>query len=144
MSQSPSDETPSGTHYTPARWGRGLQGLLRQIKAPTAKLVIGNLSGDDGLDCLAKHVVEVQKCSSVPTSGFARYVNAEMLAATNEGGRYVNVTPWFCAQTCSPIIDKFDVYFLGNHVAVGYSRFLEGVLAESLNLPSFGQPPPPH
>jgi hypothetical protein len=36
------------------------------------------------------------------------------------------------------VIGHYDVYLVGNHVAEGYSVFLEGVLAQKLNLPSFG------
>ena len=69
------------------------------------------------------------------------YNNAERRAATASGARYISTTPWFCAKRCNAVIGNHDVYFNPYHVAVGYSEFLEGVLAESFNLTSLG---PPH
>ncbi len=132
-------ETPKGVRYTPAHWQRGLEMFFRRVTArKTAKLVLGNLPGSGGPDCLARNVDDVQACSGFGNSVLATYNRAERLAATAEGAHYVNVTSWFCAKKCSSVIGHYDVYLVGNHVAEGYSVFLEGVLAQKLNLPSFG------
>jgi hypothetical protein len=83
------------------------------------------------------HTDNVQACSGKPDSP---YNSAEKRAAASEGARYVDVTPWFCARACSPVIGDYDVYWNDTHVAVGYSQFLEGALATTLDLPSIGQP----
>jgi hypothetical protein len=62
------------------------------------------------------------------------YNDAKRRAAAYEGVLYVDVTPWFCARACSPIIGNYQVYAVGGHVATAYSRFLEGVLEQRLAL----------
>ncbi|HEY5023372.1 MAG TPA: acyltransferase family protein [Acidimicrobiales bacterium] len=129
-------ETPEGVRYTPAHWQRGLEQFFRRVTArKTAKLVLGNLPGSGGSDCLARNVDDVQACSGAGNSVLATYNKAERRAATAEGAHYVNVTSWFCAKKCSSVIGNYDVYLVGNHVAKGYSVFLEGVLAQKLDLP---------
>ncbi len=60
--------------------------------------------------------------------------NAEQMAATEEGARYVNVTPWFCSSTCTAVIGKYEVYWDDYHITAAYALFLAGVLAKSLPL----------
>ena len=128
---------PNGFAYTPKQWERGLQQFLDQVTAPrTAKVVLGNIPSNGGAPCLAQYVDDVQACSGHPTT---RYNEAEMHAARLSGARYIDLTPWFCTVTCSPIIGPFDVYFNTSHVAVGYTRFLETVLAESLGVGNAAQ-----
>jgi peptidoglycan/LPS O-acetylase OafA/YrhL len=130
----------------PNQWQRGLMQQLKRITAPkTAKLVIGTeppFAG--GPLCLAKHVADVQACSIPPRDHLTAYVNAEKQAAAVAGARYIDVLPWFCARTCSSIIGKYDVYFNAEHVAIGYQHFLEGVLAQAIDLPSFTRSTPRH
>jgi hypothetical protein len=130
-------QTPEGVDYTPAQWQQGLEQLLQRVHAPaTQKLVLGDIPPARGPNCLALYVDDVQGCSEHPVPS---YNNAERLAAAAKRARYVNVTPWFCATKCSAIIGVFDVYYDPSHVAVGYSRFLEGVLAQKLDLPQLGR-----
>jgi len=131
---------PQGVTYTPAQWRHGLRELFKLVTAPkTAKVILGNIPPAGGPNCLALHVDNVRTCSSGPQNAFTPYNTAEMQAAAAGGARYIDVTPWFCARICPSIIGNFDVYFNASHVAVGYSRFLEGVLAQTFNLSSFGQ-----
>jgi peptidoglycan/LPS O-acetylase OafA/YrhL len=124
--------TPQGIPYTPTQWQHGLELLFKAVTAPkTTKLILGDIPLARGHDCLAQHADDVQACSGGPLTP---YNHAERRAAAAEGARYISVTPWFCAKTCSPVIGNYDVYFDASHVGVGYSRFLEGVLARSLDL----------
>jgi hypothetical protein len=59
---------------------------------------------------------------------------AEKRAAKAVGAKYVNVVPWFCTSVCSQVIGNDEVYWQ-NHVTVGYSLFLEGVLQKAIALP---------
>ncbi len=139
VSQTSPYQTAAGRYYTPTQWETGLKQLLGQVTGPrTVRVVLGDPPGSGGPDCVARHVDSVQDCSVPPNPGLVRYVRAERLAAEASGAQYVSVRSWFCAKTCSSIIGNYDVYLLGDHVTVGYSRFLEGVLAQTLNLPSFG------
>ncbi|HTZ08197.1 MAG TPA: hypothetical protein VMB72_03940, partial [Acidimicrobiales bacterium] len=58
----------------------------------------------------------------------------ERQAALAAGAAYVDTVPWFCAATCSPIVERYAVYANRKHVAVGYTRFLEPALTEALAL----------
>ena len=129
---------PSGARYTSTQWQRGMQDLLRLVTAPrTTEVVLGNLPGGANLGpaCLSQHMSDVQACSISPSrSRFVEDNRAEKRAAVSAGARYIDVTPWFCAKTCSSVIGHYDVYFYGNHVAVGYSRFVEGALTRELDV----------
>lgn len=136
VSQATSYATPSGAAYTPVQWQHGMNELLKDVASPkTSKVVLGDIPGSKGPECLAKYPGNVPKCSTSPSHFPVPFIRAERLAAGANGARYINVTPWFCAKTCSPVIGNYDVYFDPSHVAVGYSRFLEGVLAQKLDLP---------
>jgi SGNH domain (fused to AT3 domains) len=127
-------------HYTPDQWRRGLEDLFTRVTAPrTVKLVLGNIPATSkDPDCVARHTDDVQACSRPRTSSETPYNNAERSAAAAQGARYIDVTPWFCATTCSAVIGPYNVYYIAHHVALDYSRFLEGVLAGSLDLAGVG------
>ena len=145
-------QTVPAIHYTASEWQRGLEQLFNRVTAPkTTKLFLGDIPLTSYISltspqstCLASHVDNVQACSVSPVSLETHYNNADKLAAAATGARYVDVTPWFCAKTCSVVIGKYAVYYIADHVAVGYSRFLEGVLSQALDLPGFGQAVHPH
>ncbi len=135
VSQAATYATPDGIYYTPSQLGDGLRQMLKRVTGhATTKIVIGNIPSSGGPSCLAAHRDDVQACSTSPRSVLTPANIAEKHAVAAVGGRYVDVTPWFCAKTCSAVIGNYDVYLLGNHVAVGYSIFLEGVLANALGL----------
>jgi peptidoglycan/LPS O-acetylase OafA/YrhL len=140
VSEASNYETPSGVFYSRVQWQSGLEQLFKKVSAPKAvKLVLGNIPSSGGADCLTAHTADVQACSSPAHSPLSPYNNAEKRAAVAVGARYIDVTPWFCAKTCSVVIGNYDVYLSGNHVAVGYSRFLEGALSDALDLSTFGR-----
>ncbi len=135
VSQASDYEDPTGRRYTPMQWQGGLTVLFAHIAAPHAvKIVLGNLPSSKGPDCVAQHVDDVQLCATPPRSSLTPYNNAERLVAAAQGVRYIDVTPWFCGSTCSAVIGDYDVYAAGGHVTLDYSRFLEGVLGQSLDL----------
>ncbi len=111
--------------------------MKRAASPKTARLVIGDVPASLGPACLTHHIDNVQACSVLPDV-LRPYNDAEERAAVLRGARYVNVTPWFCAMTCSAVIGNYDVYYGLGHVAVAYSRFLEGVLAQQLQLSGSG------
>ena len=53
----------------------------------------------------------------------------------NDADRTRGVIPWFCTKISSFIIGNQEVYQGRDHVTLGYSYFLEGVLAQALDLP---------
>ena len=132
--------TPDSRSYSPAQWQSGLEELLNEVTAPkTVKVVLGNIPPIGGPGCLVRHIDDVQACAR-PPHPYLRFVyeQAEKLATEAVGARYIDVTPWFCAKRCSSVIGDYDVYFNSTHVAVGYTRFLEGVLGDALDLQRAG------
>jgi peptidoglycan/LPS O-acetylase OafA/YrhL len=128
------------TNLTPTQWRRGLAQQLKRITAPmTRKLVIGNQPYTGGPACLATHTDNVQACSVPRINSLTPWRNAERQAAEAARARYLDVTPWFCANSCSAIIGKYDVYFNYDHVAIGYQRFLKSVLASAIDLPRYAR-----
>ena len=132
---------PDHKNYTAAQWQQGLQDTLDRIGGPHTRLVVlGNIPRADQSppDCLAEHPNQVQSCSgalaSSENSSLKPYERAEQRAVTAAGGRYIDVTPWFCSQRCSAIVGHFQVYVNQLHITASYSLFLERVLAEKLQL----------
>ncbi len=129
---------PGAVKYTTQQWQRSVEDTLRTLSTPkTRKLVvIGNLAADtaNGPPCLARHTDNIQACATPPDPGFLAFNEAEKQAAKNAGATYVDPIPWFCTRTCSPVIGNDDIYWI-NHVTVGYSLFLEGVLEKAIDLP---------
>jgi peptidoglycan/LPS O-acetylase OafA/YrhL len=127
-------QDPQGAYYNPLQWRRGLKKLFKTITIPkTATLVLGNIPSSTASDCLVKHTRDVQACSS-SIRALKPYNDAERRAAATAGARYVSITPWLCTSTCSAVIGNYDVYFNYSHIAIGYTRYLEGVLADALDL----------
>lgn len=120
---------PDGGFYTPEQWQEGLGRLLGSVHA-TRTVVLGNTPMTGGPQCLVR-TRDVQLCSGTENTS---YNSAERRAAQHSGAAYVDVAPWFCAQACSPVIGNMDVYFDAEHVAVGYTMFLEGVLAPAVGM----------
>jgi peptidoglycan/LPS O-acetylase OafA/YrhL len=127
---------PGGGQYTTQEWQSSLEDLLTTLSTPGSRqVVIGNLAVPtaSGPNCLARHTDNVQACSVPPDRAFTAFNEAEKLGAKHVGASYIDVLPWFCTNTCSPVIGNDEIYW-ENHVTVGYSFFLEGVLAKSLDL----------
>ncbi len=138
VSQNERYARPGGSEYTAQQWQRSLAYTLSELSTPkTRQVVIGNLAVPltSGPNCLALHTDNVQACSLPPKPAFTQFNEAEKHATEREGATYVDVLPWFCAKTCSPVIGNDEIYW-DDHVTVGYSLFLEGVLAKSLGLPN--------
>ena len=121
--------------YSSKQWKDGLERLLDEVRRSVgASVVLGDVPPSRGADCLSRHVDDVQACSTSVRSARTPYDAAEQLAAEDAGARYVDLIPWFCATTCSPIIGDFSAYSIPNHVSVGYSVFLQNALATALSL----------
>ena len=129
---------PNRKPYTPAQWQAALQATFTHIGGRHTKfIVLGDIPnlGLSPPDCLAEHPDQVQQCSA-PVPAFAQpYNQAERRAVTAVKGRYIDVTPWFCAATCSSVIGHFEVYLDQLHVTESYSLFLRDALAQQLQLP---------
>jgi peptidoglycan/LPS O-acetylase OafA/YrhL len=139
--------TPQGGSYSAHQWREGLQKVLQMVKSRSPKtqdIVLGDIPHlrESGPECLSRNPDNVQVCSSQPRSLFKPYNEAERAAVTSVGGRYVDVTPWFCGRTCTPIIGRYEVYFDEGHVTTTYAYFLTDLLAQALGMPPVPSPVP--
>ncbi|HTZ07938.1 MAG TPA: acyltransferase family protein [Acidimicrobiales bacterium] len=138
VSQASYWKTPEGRSFTTGQWEQGLDELFARLTVPAAHVsIIGSTPIAGGPTCLGRHPEDVQACSGRPRSTLTPYNDVESAIAAAHGARYVDTTPWFCTAVCSSVIGRYSAYYLGNHVAVGYSRLLDGVLAGALGLRSF-------
>jgi SGNH domain (fused to AT3 domains)/Bacterial Ig domain len=128
----------NGPSYRESQWRDALVSFMRSITSPNTRfLVLGNIPQLPQVapDCLARHTEDVQACSASVGSSRTHYHAAEAEAAAAMGGRYIDPTPWFCTNVCSPVIGHFAVYFDQWHVMGPYALQLPGVLRDALHLP---------
>jgi hypothetical protein len=100
--------------------------------------VIGNIPQlpEDPAQCLYAHADDLPACSVPAAKALTPYSQAERAAVETVGGRYVDVTPWFCSATCTAVIGRYQVYFNQQHVMGPYATLLGGVMAQGLKLPT--------
>jgi hypothetical protein len=129
---------PGGVPYSSAQWREGLEHFFASITIPGVQFdVIGNIPQlpNDPVRCLAAHSQDVQVCSASRRTSTPPYQLAEAQAVQSVGGRYIDVTPWFCSTICTAVIGQDQVYFNQQHVMGTYATFLGGVMARALQLP---------
>ncbi len=125
----------NGNVLTREAWANGLRETLDRITSPgTTEIILGDIPRlKVSVDCLALHPQNVQKCARpVETAVGATYNDIERQVAETAGARFVDVTPWFCATVCSPVIGNMLVYTNDYHVTATYAEFLTGELRAAL------------
>ena len=130
---------PAGVRYTTGQWQQSVRHLFSQIARPkTVKIVIGSpdVPRAGGQRCLDQHRHDIQVCSGPPDQVYALFNNAEQSAAARTGARFIDVNPWLCTKTCSFVVGHYETYLDLDHLTVGYTLFLEGVLTKALALPN--------
>ncbi len=102
----------------------------------THVVILGNIPSlpDDPPTCLSLHTTDIQVCSGPPTRYLVKYNRAEKAAVTSVGGRYIDMTPWFCSRRCTAVVGNYEVYINADHVTKVYTFALGGVLAKALQL----------
>ncbi len=130
---------PGYRTYSSNQWRAGLVGFFSSITVPNVQFdVIGNIPqpANDPQQCLNAHAHDVPACSTPRAKAMEPYAQAEAEAVTSVGGRYIDVTPWFCSSTCTAVIGNYQVYFNQAHVMGSYATSLGGVMADALQLPA--------
>jgi peptidoglycan/LPS O-acetylase OafA/YrhL len=128
---------PGNKLYSPQTWQRGLERVLAHLRAPDRRVVVlGNTPVllQSPPQCLEKNSTNVQACSVKSGYSWGAYNEAERAAAQQAGAKYVNVTPWFCTNVCSPVIGSFGVYVDRAHITATYSIVLEQVVRHALQI----------
>jgi len=95
-------------------------------------------------DCLSAHLYDVPDCNVTPREthagpGLVGYDNAGQIAerdaVVSAGGAFVDVKPWFCAETtCPVIVDNLLVFRDNSHITVQYADFLAPLISDEVNL----------
>lgn len=128
---------PDGKPYAAKQWQEGMEKTFSLLGVPANRIVVlGNvpLLPQSPPACLSLHPDDVQACSGFIPSSEDQYNHAEEAAAAHTGNRYINVTSWFCASSCSPIIGNYQVYYDDYHITASYSIYLSRVLGDALHL----------
>ena len=123
---------------SPAEWRAGLTKTLRSLRsAKTRTAVLGDIAypKQSTPECLAAHERAVQDCASRASDAVKRdHLGAEKAAASATGSKYIDVTPWLCADECPPIVGNMAVYRNQFHITTVYASWLAGVLGAQLGL----------
>ena len=135
--QTPATATSSGWFFTPAAWERGVRSLLGSLAVPADhKVFLGNIPVPPSLpvNCLSSHSDDVGACSAPVEKATAPLDQVERTAVLQAGARYIDTTPWFCSDVCTPIVAHYGVYLDQLHMTGVYAEYLERVLGQSLGL----------
>ena len=125
-------------HVFSAQWASGLAQTVREIRASGARvLVFGPIAKPIGdvPDCLSVHLDDAQACAA-PAATAINYLGsrAEELAVQQAGGFYVPTASWVCANGSCPVIaGNLLMYRDDNHLTDTYAKWLEPVVAATLN-----------
>jgi hypothetical protein len=129
-----------GLPITSARWRLGLEDTLSRLVPVVGRVVV--LGGapvfrESAPSCLARHVHDVQACSTPRRAATARVWNAaESAAASASAAGYISALPWLCGTVCPAVIDNVTVYRNRFHLTATYARRLSGALDAALQEPT--------
>jgi peptidoglycan/LPS O-acetylase OafA/YrhL len=136
---------PGDSTHSPAQWHDAMVRAIGQLPVPASRVtIIGNIPqfAHSGPGCLSLHPNEVQQCSGPNPSYFADRNDAERRAVTGAGGRYLDMTPWFCSTTCTDVIGRYQPYWDPYHVTASYATVLSQVLGYGIDLPAYSSTVP--
>jgi hypothetical protein len=123
---------------TEAQWSAGMKTTIKKVSSAGAKVVIlGDMPylEQSAPECLAAHADDVPACGrAADESIFAEHGAAEKATAKAAGATYVDTTPWFCTDVCTPIVGDMVVYQNEYHITAVYSRYLSGVVATAVGM----------
>jgi hypothetical protein len=121
---------------TPDIWRDGLIKTIEEFPPGTKSALLANQPHIkvQPQECLAQHMTDISTCAEeasniVPTEESG----AIQQAATATNSNYVDITPWFCDQTCPQVIAGNIVYAGLYHITNDYAKYVSGVLADALH-----------
>jgi peptidoglycan/LPS O-acetylase OafA/YrhL len=137
-------QPPQG--FSAAQWQDGLAALFASVDVPNLQTIY--LGGTPAFaqstpQCLAAHLTDVQYCGSPVEHAVPLYKPIEQAAAHAAGVEYIDPTPWFCTEVCSPIIENHLVYLDGLHITATWAEYLWHVLADAVDIPVVNRSQPP-
>ncbi|HEY0249738.1 MAG TPA: acyltransferase family protein [Gryllotalpicola sp.] len=128
------EELPSGTDALD-QWDKGLTATIAQLPATTKVLLLAD-SPDlkvNPVDCLSQHVDDTAACArpaSVALTSPGRL--AVQRAAAQTRAELIDLTPYFCRDTCPPILGDTLVYRDSHHLTASFASELAQPLSSKL------------
>ena len=123
---------------TEAQWAEGMTTTIKKVGSSGAKVVVlGDMPylEQSAPECLVAHTDDVAACGRAADEAvFTDHGKVEKATAKAAGATYVDTTPWFCTDTCEPIIGDMVVFQNEYHITAAYSRYLSGVVASAVGL----------
>lgn len=122
------------TSYDPA-WLDGLTRLVTRLARTGARvLVLGPVPDPHGSvpTCLSAHMADATDCAPARAAGLdGAGIAAETAAVQAGGGRYADLSAYFCtAERCPMVVGNTLVFRDDNHITGEYARQLTPVLAD--------------
>ena len=122
-----------GADFT-ARWADGVGRTTRELRSATRAEVVALADtpnpAADVPTCLAAHLDAVQECA-VPRDDALLDPDrrrATARAAAGAGAVLVDPVPWFCQESCPPIIGNAPAYHDDDHISATYAAQLAPLL----------------
>ncbi|WP_155944097.1 SGNH hydrolase domain-containing protein [Mycobacterium sp. 360MFTsu5.1] len=126
--------------FTPEMWRDALVATVQQIPSDAKTVLLGDIPHitEPAGECLAQNSGDISRCAQKASDVVPVYANDALRdAAAATGALYVDVTRWFCAQTCPAVIAGVVAYAGIYHTTHDYARYLSGVLEGALR-PAMG------
>ena len=120
---------------TPDMWRDALVDTIHQVPPGIRTVLLGNIPHitKPAGECLAQNSGDISRCAEKADDVVPAYANNALKdAAAAAGALYVDVTRWFCAQTCPVVIAGVVAYSGIYHTTHDYARYLSGVLQVAL------------
>lgn len=117
-------------------WARGVRSTVDELADASEVFVLADTPSFPSVPatCLSAHVDDVSPCVRTRTDALLTDVASEEDAATRAGGgRYLDLTDYFCTETCAPIIGSRLVYRDSNHITASMSRDLAPVIGRAIS-----------
>jgi hypothetical protein len=95
-----------------ARVEVGWSGLLERLAPIRDVVVLGDVPSAtfDPPRCLARHVEDADACDFAPSTVSAGWNDVERRVVTASGRRWVSTQDWFCADLCSALAGKVQLW----------------------------------
>ena len=120
------------------RWAEGVGRTVRDVHEQTGAQVV-QLADTPNPDvdvptCLAEHVDDVQECAMDRDEALLDPERRQgtARAAEEAGAVVVDPVPWFCRESCPPIIGNAPAYHDDDHISATYAAQLAPLLDERL------------
>jgi len=128
------EELPKGADAETV-WADGLADTIGRLPAASRVLMLADSPdfGTSPIECLSQHVEHAGACArsaalALPSPGRV----AVYRAAATTRARLIDLTSYFCSDTCPPIVGDTLVYRDSHHLTASYARKLAAPLATRL------------